>query len=351
MESEGAVILGTVFAISSIVTAFVAFSGGILSDRFGRRLIIVGGTVLFATGTTLLMASQTLPLLLILSVIFIMMSPSFYRAAVNALITESTDDAVLGRAFSIMPVLTLVGMSSGSAILGYITESVGLFYAMSVSFVCAWTAVGVRMLISEPVKKTEIQPPPLSFTQVKAVTLNNYLIFFAFIVIGTGLISWFSIYLPSFMSEIMSIGEKTIGILFSIFSISQAVMQPVAGWFIDKFSERWALAVNLGGSGIFILLFLFFSHLSLYAAIISLVISSSLSAFYNVGYSVYIARATNENIRGTVFGGMETLGFLSSVPAPLMGAFLWEKSPYLAFALVGIGNIGLLSFLVKKVEK
>lgn len=351
MESEGAVILGTVFAISSVVTAFVAFSGGILSDRFGRCLIIVGGTVFFATGTTLLMASQTVPLLLILSVILIMMSPSFYRAAVNALITESADDAVLGRAFSILPVLTLVGMSSGSAILGYITESAGLHHAMSVSFVCAWAAVGARMLIREPVKKTEIYCSPLSFNQVRAVTMNRYLILFAFIVIGTGLISWFSIYLPSFMSEIMSIGEKTIGILFSIFSIGQAVMQPVAGWFIDKFNERSALAVNLGGSGIFILLFLFFSHINVYAAIASLVISSSLSAFYNVGYSVYIARGTNEGIRGTVFGGMETLGFLSSVPAPLMGAFFWEKSPYLTFALVGIGNIGLLSFLVKKVEK
>jgi len=351
MESEGAVILGTVFSISSVVTAFVAFSGGILSDRYGRRLIIVCGTILFALGSTLLIASHTIPLLLIFGVVFILMSPSFYRAAVDALISESADDAVLGRAFSVMPVLTLVGMSSGSVVLGYITESVGLLYAMTVSLVCAWVAVFVRILIIEPLKKTKAERSELSLSQIKAVVENRYLIFFAFIVIGTGLISWFGIYLPSFMSEVMLMGEKTIGILFSVFSISQAVMQPVAGWFIDKFNERWALAVNLGGSGIFVLLFVFFSQINLFAAILSIVVSSSLSAFYNVGYSVYIARATKEKIRGTVFGGMETLGFLSSVPAPLIGAFLWEKSPYLTFAIIGIGNIGLLTFLMKKVEK
>jgi MFS family permease len=347
MKTEGAVILGTVFTFSSFITAFVAFSGGILSDKYGRRLVIVGGTFLFAMGATLLLASQVISVFLVFGALFIYTSPAFYRPAVDALITESSDRAFLGRAFSVMPVLTLTGMSSGSVILGYITENVGLFTAASVSFTCAWMAVFIRMLITSPGSRSEHSSSGFSFSQIRAVTEKKYLIFFALIVVGTGLISWFGAYFPNFLSEIMLLGEKNIGILFSILSISQAVMQPVAGWFIDRFDERSALAINLGGSGVFVLLFIFFSRINVTAAIISIVISSSLSAFYNVGYSVYIARATQEDTRGTVYGGMETLGSLSSVPAPLVGALLWEKSPYLPFIVFGFSNLCFISLLIK----
>lgn len=345
MRTEGALILGTVFAFSSLVTAFTAFSGGVLSDKYGRRLVIVSGTLLFAAGSTFLLASQVFSVLLVLGAILIYTSPAFYRPAVDALITESAGMAFLGRAFSVMPVLTLVGMSSGSAILGYVTEIAGLPTAALVSFICAWTAVIIRMFLTEPSKAEHSSR--LSFNQIRAVREKKYLIFFALIVAGTGLTGWFGIYFPNFLSEIILLSEKNIGILFSVLSISQAVMQPVAGWFIDRFNERWALAVNLGGSGIFVLLFVFFSRVNLTAAIISIVISSSLSAFYNVGYSVYIARATHKSTRGTVYGGMETLGSLSCVPAPILGALLWEKSPYLPFIIFGFSNFVFLSLLIE----
>ena len=347
MKTEGALILGTVFTFSSFITAFIAFSGGILSDKYGRRLIIVGGTLLFAAGATFLLASQAFPLFLVFGALLIYTSPAFYRPAVDALITESADIAFLGRAFSVMPVLTLVGMSSGSAVLGYITESAGLLAAASVSFVCAWIAVMIRTLITEPSRRSDPSSSKLSMSQIRAVVERKYLIFFALIVVGTGFISWFGIYFPNFLSEVMLLGERNIGILFSALSISQAATQPVAGWFIDKFNERWALAVNLGGSGTFVLLFIFFSRINLTAAIAFIVISSSVSAFYNVGYSVYIARATHESTRGTVFGGMETLGSLSSVPAPIFGALLWERSPYLPFIIFGFSNLCFLSLLWK----
>ena len=347
METKGALILGTVFTFSFLITAFLAFSGGFLSDRYGRRLIIIGGTLLFATGATFLLASKVFPVLLVFGVLLIYTSPSFYRPAVDALITESTRIALLGRAFSVMPVLTLVGMSSGSVVLGFITESAGLLTAASVCCACAWIAVIFRVLIIEPSQQSEHSSSSFPYWNVRAIVQKQYLLFFAFIVVGTGLISWFGIYFPNFLSEILLLGEKKMGILFSILSISQAVMQPVAGVFTDRFNERWALGVNLGGSGVFVLLFVFFSRINIIIALFFILASSSLSAFYNVGYSVYIARATHEHVRGTVYGGMETLGSLSSVPAPFIGALLWEKSSYLPFIIFGFCNLCYLCLLFK----
>lgn len=351
MESEGALILGSVFSLSFLITAFTAFSGGILADRTGRRSIVVCGTFLFALGASFILGSLWVSWLLVLGVILVFMSPSFYRPAMNALITESTQEAYLGRAFSIIPVLTLVGMSLGSGVLGIITEDIGVSYALWVSLACAWTAVLLRMGICEPARKSESEPSPISIT-FGVIKENPSLILFALIVIGVGVTGWFGVYFPSFLSDVMSLGEKTIGFLFSVFLISEAVMQPVAGWFTDKFNEKWALAINLGGSGILVVLFVLFSQIHVLTALLFIVFSSSLSGFYNIGYSVYIAHATQEKTRGTVYGGMETLSSLSSVPAPVIGAFLWEKSPFLAFYLIGITSIGFLLFLVKvKVKK
>lgn len=346
MESGGALVLGTVFSFSFLITAAVAFSGGILSDKVGRRLVIVCGTLLFALGATFILTSLLVPLLLVCGVVLISTSPSFYGPTIDALITESTDEAYLGRAFSIVPILALVGMSSGSGILGYVTEELGISYALLVSFACAWAALLIRTFITEPPRSEDSTSSP-SLDQIKIITENRSLIFFVFIVIGSGLTGWFGIYFPSFLSEIMSISEKTIGILFSLFLISEAAMQPVAGWFTDRFNEKWSLAINLGGSGILILLFVFFSEIHVLTAILLIVISSSLSGFYGVGYSVFIAHATHRGIRGTVYGGIETLNSLSSVPAPIIGALLWNESPFLAFIVIGVSNISFLLFLAK----
>jgi hypothetical protein len=44
---------------------------------------------------------------------------------------------------------------------------------------------------------------------------------------------------------------------------------------------------------------------------------------------------------------METLNSLSSVPAPIIGALLWDTSPFLAFIVIGVSNITFLLFLAK----
>ena len=134
-----------------------------------------------------------------------------------------------------------------------------------------------------------------------------------------------------------------------------AVMMP-AGWLADKVGERVNIAVS-------------FVFLAVSIGMIAAVPPASPAWIYGLGwviagvgvglatpaYQSLISKAVPARLRGVAFGLFSTsLGFVS-LPAPIIGSFLWEKFspqfPFFVTAVVSLIAIIPVWFKFKVTEK
>jgi MFS family permease len=130
--------------------------------------------------------------------------------------------------------------------------------------------------------------------------------------------------------------------LQSIFGIFMMLVTIPAGWLADKRGERIPIVFG----------FLFeFAAMMAFIRVSDFIGYAVAWALFGVGvglmspaYQALISKAVPEKMRGTAFGFFQTSLGVVSLPAPWVGAQLWERvSPRLTFSLTAW--LGLLSII------
>jgi MFS family permease len=210
----------------------------------------------------------------------------------------------------------------------------------------------IRVAMARTAARTEESDPK----KLSLVSLKRDLGLMVGMIMAGGLVTWilltdgvrdvaFSMsftLVPIYLQDIGGMSIQQIGWLESIFGIFMMLTTMPAGWLADKKGDR--LPIMLG--------FLFeFLAMMTFIRVSDFIGYAAAWALFGLGvglmspaYQSLISKAVPEKIRGTAFGLFQTSLGVVSLPAPLIGAQLWERvSPRFTFTLTAWA--GLLAII------
>jgi len=342
MNIGGSEFLGFCFSLTSIISMISASSGGVLSDIMGRKSLSILGIMSLTLGSFVIYTNPSSKTPTLIGVLLILALPSIAGGTLVAILTELVPSRIIGKLMSLSPVITLVSMSCGSAALGYITNTRGLKYSLTIVIILTLLVAISCFFLIETRRGTNSKQKRSVFqglTHLKELFLERTLALIAAPALIEGFITKpSSTYLSTYLSNI-GFTEKAIGFLYSIFPIVQAVGQPISGAFVDSYSEKKALLLNASIAACAVALFTILSVTSPSISPYPLIVSSFIAAFGNTGMLTYIAKAIPESKRATAYSSITVLQKISGIPAPIIGAILWNLRPQLIFIFICLFNL------------
>jgi MFS family permease len=325
--------VGLFFTIASIVPLLLQILGGWISDSLGRLRSIAWGSIAGAVSYVVVLLSPTWGWVLLGeglgAITRSLVGPSF-----DAFIAEQSDEKNRARVFGITQALFMIVSVVGPLLGGWLADDYGFKRMLFVAAVFYFMATIIRVAMARiAASGREANPQKLTFTSLK----SNLSTMFGMVFAG-GLITWILVtdgardtsfalsmnLMPIYMGDIANLSLKQIGLMNSIFGLFMMLFTIPGGWLADKKGERVGIALG------FLLVFISFPLFLIDDATVWMFGLSWAVAGTGVGllspaYSSLISKAVPEKLRGTAFGLFSTSLGLISLPAPAIGALLWEN--------------------------
>ena len=345
--------IGLIFTLSSVVMFFLQIIGGWVSDSIGRLRAIAIGSVGGIIGYTAILLAPTWEWMMVaisLSYIpYALVGPSF-----GAFIAENSTEENRGKVFGITDTIYQITGIIGPPLGGFLAGSYGfkvMFFVSLVLYSCAallriWMATTVRWASTS--KKDE--PQELSFVSLKKSLGTMF-----GMILGGGVLTWIFItdgvrdiafrlsgeLQPLYLKEVGGITVEQIGVLGAIFSVAMMFTPILSGKMGDKYGERVPIAW-----GFLLVFFAFLIFLNVYAfwgfAACWIVFGVGVGLL-SPAYQSLISKVVPQNMLGTFNGLFRSSLGLISLPAPYIGALMWEnfnpKVPFMITAAVALLSI------------
>lgn len=337
--------VGLVFSLAAIVPLALQIFGGWLSDSIGRlRTIAIGAAVASAGYVLLPLAPSWQWAILALGLEYVagsMVGPSF-----SAFIAEQSSEEARGRVFGISKGIFLTVAVIGPVLGGFLTQRYGFRAMLAVAaglYIAAaamrvWMATAIRFTAGKQAERPTLRALRTSLRSMAALLVGGGLVTWLLITDGVRDIAYGLCYNlePLYMSQVGSLAAQQIGLLNSVRGVGLVVASLLSGWLSDRLGERRVIlaALVLQGAGLF--LFVRTTTLAGFAAAVAvqgLGFGTMIPA-----YDSLVSKAIPEKLRGIAFGVFGTSIGLISLPAPWLGAQLWElttpQTPFIVTALV-----------------
>ena len=346
--------IGLIFTLSSVVMFFLQIVGGWVSDSIGRLRAIAIGSVGGVIGYTAILLAPTWEWMLVaisLSYIpYALVGPSF-----GAFIAENSTEENRGKVYGITDTIFQITGVIGPPLGGFLAGSYGfkaMFFVSAVLYTCAaslriWMATTVRWA---SVSKKE-NPQELSFGSLKKSIRTMF-----GMILGGGVLTWIFItdgvrdiafrlsgeLQPLYLKDVGGISIEQIGILGAIFSVAMMFTPILSGKMADKYGERVPIAL-----GFLMVFFAFLIFLNVYVfwgfAACWIVFGVGVGLL-SPAYQSLISKVVPQNMLGTFTGLFRSSLGLISLPAPYIGALMWENfGPQVPFMITA--GVALLSII------
>lgn len=371
-QHKGAVWAGIFLAITVIISFFINFIGGYISDRFPRKKIIIlssaSSALMFGLMTISLLPAQKWILLFAISYVIFTITSSLGRPAVHAIIIDSTTPENRKSVYALDYWLVNLAMAIGAALGGllYVNHQLELFITLTIVSISLPVAYGIWL------KDTRVKLLEKKHENIFIDLFHNYKVAFQdkpFVMVVAGsmfifaaefsLNSYIGVRLADEFKSVFIGNFEVAGVrMLSFLNIENMLMVVVLTFFVskltDKFSPRKMLLLGL----------------LLYGAGYTIVTSSNIwyvliifNAIATIGELIYspIANAEKANMmpedkRGS-YSAFSNLGFngadLIARGAIVLGAFLVPTmmSIYLGIILMA-GTFLLYSglFVINKIR-
>ena len=335
--------VGLFFTLSAILPLTMQILGGWVSDSVGRLRAIAFGSVAGIGAYSVLLLAPTWQWLLAATA-FYAISGSLVGPSFDAFIAENSTEQNRARVFGISQSLFMIVAVIGPLLGGWLAEAysfkVMLAVAAGLYFIAALLRIGMARRAA---RTTEAQPGRLSFTSLK-----TNLGAMAALLFGGGVVTWILItdgvrdiafglsgnLLPIYMADIGGMTLRQIGLLNSVLGLFMMASSLAGGWLADKIGERTCIALGMAGLGVGIWLFVNVpvDSVWIYGSVWALLGLSI--GLMGPAYQSLISKAVPREVRGTAYGLFSTSLGLVSLPAPWLGAQLWERfSPRAPFTI------------------
>jgi DHA1 family multidrug resistance protein-like MFS transporter len=345
--------VGLFFTIAAIAPLMFQVFGGWLSDSIGRLQAIAIGSVGGALSYLFYIFAHSwiwlLPASILTAMAIAFVAPSF-----QAFVAEESTEKTRGRVYGITSTMFMVVNIIGPLLGGVVAQGLS-FKAMYIAAGSLYaTAAFIRVLMARRASRQRresgesAQKPSLSgFKKSLAAVLG--------LVLAGGVVTWIFIsdgvrdiafsltsrLMPLYLDNEMGLSLLQISALQSITAVVAMALMSPAGWLSDKKGERVGI---VGGFGLICIgWYVFLIGGSFWHFVISRVIIGGGWALIEPAYSSLISKAVPDKLRGTAFGLFSTSLGLISLPAPWIGARLWESiSPIFPFYIPLIAMLAML---------
>jgi DHA1 family multidrug resistance protein-like MFS transporter len=351
--------LGLLMASYSLMQFLFAPLWGRLSDRFGRRPIIVAGLVGLGVSFILFGLSTSLWMLFLARILGGVLSSGIFPASL-AYIADVTSKKERGQAMGLLGAASGLGIIFGPAVSGFIAVlglSMPFFAAGLLSLATAGFALA---LLPESMKQKSpkiVIPTPVEAARTFVVSLLSPLklaigVFFITTMIITfaiaGFESTFTYYamdrygvtdqispMPVLGGTVSVTGPMVIAMVFVVMGIIGVICQGVlVNKAIERFTEEITIVFGLIFCGAGLIMVIFASELA------SLLFATGLlsigSGFVNPALNTLISKRTPPERQGAVMGILGSYNSLGRIAGPPFGGLLYGVSMFLPNAFSGL---------------
>ncbi|WP_310831741.1 MFS transporter [Paenibacillus pedocola] len=337
----GGSVVGMLVAAFSLTQLIVSPLAGRLSDRMGRKRIIVLGLIVFAF-SELAFGVAHQPWMLFVARMLGGIGAAMIMPAVMAYVADTTSMDERAKGMGLINAAITTGFIIGPGIGGYLAE-----FGIRVPFFAAAVAaafVAIITFILLPESRAAAVHDPASAQQknesLAAQLLRSYRepYFIGLIIVfvmSFGLANYETVF-GLFVDHKFGFTPKDIAFVLTFGSIAGAVVQlTVFSWILNRFGENRVISVCLLASGVFILLTLFVHG---YFAIMAVTFIVFLAMdILRPAVGTQLSKMAGESQQGFVMGMNSAYTSLGNIAGPIVAGILFDLDinfPYGAAALV-----------------
>ncbi len=340
--------VGLIASLFMVIASILAIPYGHLSDRFGRRLLILAGLGISSITSFLLFLVHT-PKQLIMVYTLAGFGASAFAPAIASFVGDITPGGRMGRAFGWYTSSMQIGMASGPALGGLIAGLTNLNFPFLISGIIISVAF-ILAFIGLPSFEEHSSVQPNIRETLFDLKKNN-------IVLGCWTATFciaftWGIFAPFFPLYAVSIGLSVIaiGLIFTTQSFFNAIARIPAGYVSDKLKRRNPFIIT----GMLFLSFSIVLFVSTKNWYVLLAISAFLGLNMGIAFmalSTSVAEAVSQDKRGVAMGGYSTFlygGF--AISAGIGGKIISIYDYWLGFFVAALASFfgSILFYLIIK---
>jgi MFS family permease len=327
--------IGLVFSAILFATASVSIVGGLLADKFGRKIIIVLGTALgFAIYFALLEVTNWTVALIILFAAAIF--STLVQPAASSTVAESVKTEDRSYAFGTFLFFTSVGLALGGLIGGFFSNRIDILLVGSAGV----TAALLRILfLKETLPRDARANRVVGRRDFFAAHMgrNVWLLLLAISIfyfasgLGQPVFAIFS-------TDVLHLTKPELGIMVGIAQLSSMLASFWAGRVSKKLGVIYMMVMAVIVGNFLLIPWLYAPNL--FFAVGLYTISGFFSQFFFVGNQALMANLTRAEERASVIGFITTISNFASILAPSLGAQLYvelgTRVPFLISAMLAV---------------
>ncbi|MFN2265301.1 MAG: MFS transporter [Anaerolineales bacterium] len=336
--------VGLVFTLSSIVILILQIFGGWISDSIGRLRAIAIGSVGGVLGFIFMLLATSWEMMLLAIAVsqipYALVGPSF-----GAFIAENSTHETRGQVYGITETIYQITGVLGPPLGGFLAGLYGFKVMLLAATICYTFAAGLRIWMATTMRSPDESSPQ----KLTVKSFKSSLTLMIGMILGGGVITWIFItdgvrdiafrlsgeLEPLYLEQIAGISLVQIGFLGSIFSIAMMFTPILSGRISDRYGER--VPISVGFLMIFFAYLIFLQASDFIGFAITWVVFGISVGLLSPAYQSLLSKVVPRKNLGIFTGMFYSSQGLISLPAPYIGAQLWERfNPRLPFIITAL---------------
>ena len=359
--------LGLIGLANWVAMAVVAFPGGYLADKYGRRSLITTMTFIMALSNLLFAFAPSWEFILIGSIIHSLCL--IYQPALFAMVQDSLPPERRGMGSSLIQLIHGAFNTPGPLIAGLLLLQFGLVPSMRIIYILVTILYAISAIWRLKLKETHItngDPEPIKFRYFissypkavkesfgvwKTLPRSMFWLFIVQISIMFGM-SMTNVMNAIYATNVLGIPEEQWWLTFIPLLVSMIILSIPIGKMVDKVGRRIPLFL---GVCVFASAALFFTVGNLVTVMISMALLATGQLLVMSSAMALSADLVDPMNRGKVVGFRNFVGYIFNGVGMLLGNFLYvaffpQLPFYVTFAIM-IPSLFVIAFLIRELKK